>query len=74
MYNSINERPCWLIPSCRNKTNGFHGNQLQECSSYYECKDERFISSTICPRRKRFSDKYKACLHTLMNCENTTVY
>ncbi len=73
MHNSIDERPCWLTPSCRDKVNGFHGNQLQECLFYYECKDERFIRSIMCPGRMRFSDKDKTCLPTLFNCENSTV-
>ncbi|CAF1107575.1 unnamed protein product [Rotaria sordida] len=74
IYNSINRRPCWLIPSCRHKINGLYGNQIQECSSYYECKDERFVSLIKCPRNMYFSDKYKICLSTLFNCENKTVY
>ncbi|CAF1473477.1 unnamed protein product [Adineta steineri] len=74
IHSSIDERPCWLIPSCRNKTNGFHGNQLQECSSYYECKDERFLKLTTCPKNMHFSDKSKTCLITLSNCENSTKF
>ncbi|CAF5133379.1 unnamed protein product, partial [Rotaria sp. Silwood1] len=58
IYNSIDKRPCWLTPSYRHKENGLYGNQIQECSSYYERKDKRFVSSIKCPTNMRFSDKY----------------
>ncbi|CAF3602624.1 unnamed protein product [Rotaria sp. Silwood1] len=74
IYNSIDKRPCWLTPSYRHKENGLYGNQIQECSSYYERKDKRFVSSIKCPTNMRFSDKYKICLFTLFNCKNKTIY
>ncbi|CAF0987930.1 unnamed protein product [Rotaria sp. Silwood1] len=74
IYNSIDKRPCWLTPSCRHKENGLYGHKIQECSSYYERKDKRFVSSIKCPTNMRFSDKYKICLFTLFNCKNKTIY
>ena len=51
---SLSAIPCFMYPSCKNLKDGIYPDVLRDCRHYYQCKDERTLSTMICPQNDTF--------------------
>jgi len=68
----IRAPPCWLTPTCKNKTNSMYADMRRNCRSFYRCEEGRTMESKQCEPESEtsstmtafgmmFSEKSKKC-------------
>lgn len=67
----IRAPPCWLTPTCKNKTNSHYADMRRDCRSFYRCEEGRTMELKQCDQETEsssmtafgmmFSEKSKKC-------------
>jgi len=67
----IRAPPCWLTPTCKNKTNNMYADMRRDCRSFYRCEEGRTMelkqceqdgeSSSMTAFGMMFSEKTRQC-------------